>query len=83
MYMSYVDIRKVFGRVPQKVKKWAMRKKDLLEVMIRAIAVSLYNSVKTNVRVRSVHSREFEVADGVHQASVSSPLLFFNSCGCY
>ena len=52
-----------------------MRKKDLPEVIVRAI-MSLYDGAKTRVRVGSAYSKEFEVKVGVHQGSVLSPLLF-------
>ena len=52
-----------------------MRKKGLLEVMVRAIR-SLYDGAKTRVRAVSADSQEFEVKVGVHQGSVLSPLLF-------
>ena len=52
-----------------------MRKKDLSEVMVRAV-LSLYDSAKIRVRVGSAYSEKFEVKVGVHQGSVLSPLLF-------
>ena len=55
--------------------EWAIRKKDLSEVMVRAV-MSLYDGAKTRVRVGSAYSEEFKVKVGVHQGSVLSPLLF-------
>ena len=55
--------------------KWAMRKKGLPEVIVRAM-ISLYHGVKTKVRVGSELSEEFLLLVGVHQGSVLSPLLF-------
>ena len=75
LYMCFVDIEKAFDRVPRKVMEWAMRKKGLLEVIVRAVK-SLYNGAKTRVRVGSAYSEEFEVKVGVHQGSVLPPLLF-------
>ena len=75
LYMCFVDMEKAFDRVPRKVMEWAMRKKGLSEVIVRAV-MGLYNGVKTRVRVGSSYSEEFEVKVGVHQASVLSPLLF-------
>ena len=68
-------MEKAFDRLPRKVMEWAMRKKGLLEVMIRAI-MSLYDGAKTRVRVGSAYSEEFEVKVAVHQGSVMSSLLF-------
>ena len=73
--MCFVDMEKAFDRVPRKVMKWAMRKKGLSEVIVRAV-MSLYDGAKTRVRVGSAYSEEFEVKVGVHQGSVLSPLLF-------
>ena len=37
----FVDIEKIFDRVPRKVMEWAMRKKDLPEVIVRAVIASI------------------------------------------
>ena len=42
--------------------------------MVRAV-MSLYDVVKTRVRVGSAYSEELQVKVGVHQGSVLSPLL--------
>ena len=75
LYMCFVDIEKAFDRISRKVMKWAMRKKGLPEVIVRAV-MSLYHGAKTKVRVGSELSQEFLVQADVHQASVLSPLLF-------
>ena len=75
LYMCFVDIEKAFDRVPRKVMEWAMRKKGLSEVIVRAV-LSLYDGAKTRLRVGFAYSEEFEVKVGVHQGSVLSPLLF-------
>ena len=75
LYMCFVDIEKAFDRVPRKVMEWAMRKKGLPEVIVRAM-MSLYHEAKTKVRVGSESSEEFLVQVGVHQGCVLSPLLF-------
>ena len=75
LYMCFVDMEKAFDRVPRKVMVWAMRKKGLSEVIVRAV-MSLYDGAKTRVRVGSAYAEEFKVKVGVHQGSVLSPLLF-------
>ena len=75
LYMCFVDMAKVFDRVPRKVMEWATRKKGLSEVMVRAV-MSLYDDAKTRVGVGSAYSEECEVKVAVHQGSVLSSLLF-------
>ena len=75
LYMCFVDIENAFDRVPRKVIRWAMRKKGLPEVIVRAV-MSLYQGAKTKVRVGFELSQEFLVQVGVHQGSVLLPLLF-------
>ena len=75
MYMCFVDLEKTFDRVPRRVMEWAMRKKGLPEILVKAV-MSLYEGAETKVRVGSGLSEEFSVKVGVHQGSVLSPLLF-------
>ena len=49
--MCFIDMEKVFDSFPRKVMEWTMRKKSLLEVMVRAV-MSLYNGANTRVRMR-------------------------------
>ena len=69
LYMRFVDMKKAFDRVPKKAMEWAMRKKGLSEVIVRAV-MSLYDGAKTRVTVGSAYSKKFEVKVGVHQRSV-------------
>ena len=69
-----MNTKKAFDRVPEKVMEWAMRKKGLPEVIVRAV-MRLYHEAKTKVRVRSELSEEFYAQVGVHQGSLLSPLL--------
>ena len=75
MYMCFVDSEKAFGRVPKRVVEWAMRKKGLPEILVKAV-MSLYEGAETKVRVVSGLSEDFSVKVGAHQRSVLSPLLF-------
>ena len=73
--MCFVDLEKAFDRVPRKVLEWAMRKRGIPEVIVRAV-MSLYEGAKTKVRVGLELSEEFEVKVGVHQGSMLPPLVF-------
>ena len=75
LHMCFVDLEKAFDRVPRKMMEWALRKKSLPEVLVKAV-MSLYEGSRTKVRVGSGLSEEFGVRVGVHQGSVISPLIF-------
>ena len=75
MYMCFVALEKTFHKVPRRVMEWAMRKKGLPEILVKAV-MSLYEGAETKVRVGSGLSEEFSVKVGIHQGSVLSPLLF-------
>ena len=59
LYMCFVDMKKAFDRVPRKVMEWAKSKNGLSEVMVRTV-VNLCDGAKTEVRVGSAYSEEFE-----------------------
>ena len=65
--MCFVDREKAFDRAPRKVIQWAMRKKQIPEVLGRSV-MSLYEGAKTIVRDRvdSELSEELEVKVGMH-----------------
>ena len=75
LYMCFVDLEKAFDRVPRSVIEWALRKRLVPEVLVRAV-MKLYEDAKTRVRVGLGLSEEFDVGVGVHQGSALSPLLF-------
>ena len=50
--MCFVYLEKAFDRVPRKVLEWALRKKEIPEVLIRSVR-SLYEGAKTRDRVNS------------------------------
>ena len=75
LYMCFVDLEKAFDRVLRKALKWAMRKRGVPEVMVRAV-MSLYEGAKTRVRVGQELSEEFEVKVVVHKGSVLLLLVF-------
>ena len=75
LYLCFVDLDKAFDRVPRKVLQWAMRKKEIPEVLVRSV-MSLYKGAMTRVRVYFELSEVFEVTIGMHQGSVLSHFIF-------
>ena len=73
--MCFVDLEKAFDRVPRRVMEWAMRKKGLPKILVKAV-MSLYEGAELKVSVGSGLSKEFSMKVGVHQGSVLSRLLF-------
>ena len=71
----HVGLEKAFDRVPRKVLEWALRKKGMPDVLVGSV-MSLYEGVKTRVRVDTELSEEFDVKVGMHHGSVQSPFLF-------
>ena len=75
LYMCFVNLEKVFDRVSNRVMQWALRKKGLSKILVKAM-MSLYDGSKTKGKVVCEFSEEFSLVVGVHQGSVLSPLLF-------
>ena len=64
--LCFVDLEKAFDRVPRKVLEWAMKKKEMPEVLVRSVA-NLYEGAKSRVRVDLELTEVFEVKMGLHQ----------------
>ena len=73
--MVFVDLEKVFDRVPREVIWWALRRKGVSEKLVRGVQ-EMYKGVAMAVRLDGQHSEYFPMEVGVHQGSVLSPLLF-------
>ena len=48
LYMCFVDLEKAFDIVPRKVLEWALRKKGILDVLVRSV-MSLYEGARVRV----------------------------------
>ena len=64
LYMCFMDIEKASDGVPRKVLKWAMRKKEIPEALVRSV-MSVHEGAKTRDRVDSELSEEFEFKVGM------------------
>jgi len=48
LYMCFVDLKKAFKRVLRRVMEWAMRKKNLREIIVKLV-ISLYEGAKMKI----------------------------------
>ena len=71
----FVDLEKAFDGVPRQMFEWALRKKEIPEVLVKPV-MSLYEGAKTRVRVDSELSEEFEVNMRMNHGFVLSHFLF-------
>ena len=74
LFMCFVYLEKAFDGVPMKIAEWAMRKKGIPAALVRTV-MSQYKGASTRVIVGTHLSEELEANVGVHQESLSSPLL--------
>jgi len=75
LYFAFVDLKKVFDRVPREVTRWALRKGGVDEWLVKTV-MAMYEGAQTVVRTTEGDSKAFNVKVGLHQGSVLSPLLF-------
>ena len=60
LYICFVDQEKAFDRVQRKVLEWALKKKEIPEVLVISVMI-LYEGAKTRGRVDCLLSDELEV----------------------
>jgi len=81
LWAAFVDLEKAYDRVPRQVIWWALRRQGVGERLVEAVQ-TLYRDSKSAVRITTnagtKMGTQFEVAAGVHQGSVLSPLLFIS-----
>ena len=69
----FVDLEKMFHRVPRVLIESFLRRKGVVECSVKAV-MKLYKAVLSLVKVEGEDSKEFAVRVGIHQGSVLSPL---------
>jgi len=74
LYFAFVDLEKAFDTVPREVTRWALGKAGVDEWLVKRV-MAMYEGAQTAVRTTG-DSKAFNVKVGLHQGSVSSPLLF-------
>ena len=75
MHAAFLDLKKGFDRVPQKVLWWSLRKLGVDEQALRLVK-AMYSNAQSRAQVNSSSSEPFKVTVSVHEGSALSPLLF-------
>ena len=69
LYFAFVDLEKVFDRVPREVTRWTLRKAGVEEWLVKAVT-AMHEGAQTVVRTTEGDSKEFNVKVGLHQDRV-------------
>ena len=75
LFVASLDLEKAYDRVPRELVYWCIRKRGILEKLVRIVTAS-YENLITSVRIPFDDTEEFEIKVGLHQGSALSPLLF-------
>ncbi|EYC40923.1 hypothetical protein Y032_0589g369 [Ancylostoma ceylanicum] len=75
LHLAFLDLEKVFNRVPHEVISYALRWHRVPEELIESVRI-LYADPRSRVQAAAGTSAEFPISVGVHQGSALSPLLF-------
>ena len=70
LHVNFVDLEKVYDRVPRELIWWGLRKKRVPEANI------MYEDCDTQVATRAGNTEYFKVKVGLHQGSAIIPLPF-------
>ena len=73
--LVFVDLEKVFDRVPRVLIESSLRRKGVVECYVNAV-MKMYWEVLSQVKVEGEDSKEFAVKVGIHQGSILSLLIF-------
>ncbi|KAK3568759.1 hypothetical protein QTP86_016289 [Hemibagrus guttatus] len=75
LHCVFVDLEKVYDRVPREELWYCMRKSGVAEKYVRVVQ-DMYERSRTVVRCAVGQTVEFKVEVGLHQGSALSPFLF-------
>ncbi|KAK3512266.1 hypothetical protein QTP70_002272 [Hemibagrus guttatus] len=75
LHCLFVDLGKVYDRVPREELWYCMRKSGVAEKYVRVVQ-DMYERSRTVVRCAVGQTEEFKVEVGLHQGSALSPFLF-------
>ena len=75
LYMVFIDLEKVYDKVPREILWWTLIKKGVAIKYIDIIR-DIYDGVVANVRTCRGITSDFSIKIGLHQGSALSPFLF-------
>jgi len=73
--MVFIDLKKVYNRVPPEVLWKCLEQKGVLPLYIRVIK-DMYEGGRTSVRTPGWVTNDFSIGMGLHQGSALSRFLF-------
>jgi hypothetical protein len=73
--MIFIDLEKVYNKVPRNIMWWALQKHKVSTKYITLIK-DIYDNVVTSVRTSDRDTNDFPINIGLHQESALSPYLF-------
>ena len=69
LFLTFVDLKKAYDRVPRELICWCLRKQGVPEAMVRLV-MATYKEVKTRPRTPIGNTKPFEIEVGLHQGTV-------------
>ncbi|KAK3521607.1 hypothetical protein QTP70_014745 [Hemibagrus guttatus] len=75
LHCVFVDLEKVYDKVPREELWYCMRKSGVAEIYVRVVQ-DMYERSRTVVRCAVGQTEEFKVEVGLHQGLALSPVLF-------
>jgi hypothetical protein len=75
LHMVFIDLKKVYNKLPKNIKWWALQKHKVLIKYITLIK-DMYNNVVTSVQTSDGDTNDFPFNIGPHQGSALSTYLF-------
>jgi hypothetical protein len=75
MHVIFIDLEKVYDKVPRNVIWWALQKHKVSTKYI-ALVKDIYDNVVTSVRTSDGNTNDFLINIGLYQGSALSPFLF-------
>jgi hypothetical protein len=75
MHMIFIDLEKVYDKVPRNVMWWALQKHKVSSKYITLIK-DMYDNVVTSIRTSDGDTNDFSINIGLHQGSAQNHYLF-------